>query len=56
MAPFGATLHVVGRDRNRLEASLAAFARDRGAVVEPGVTSLEDVFIEFMGHTRDNAA
>ena len=27
VAPFGATLHVVGRDRARLEASLADFAR-----------------------------
>jgi ABC-2 type transport system ATP-binding protein len=48
VAPFGATLHVVGPDRERLAASLNAYASSRGLVVEPGVTSLEDVFIHFM--------
>jgi ABC-2 type transport system ATP-binding protein len=48
VAPFGTTLHVVGTDVNRLEASLTALAADIGLSVEPGVTSLEDVFIHFM--------
>jgi ABC-2 type transport system ATP-binding protein len=48
VAPFGSTLHVVGPDRERLAASLAAFAAARGLAFAPGVTSLEDVFIHFM--------
>ena len=56
VAPFGATLHVVGVDRARLQASLEAFARQTGVALEPRVTSLEDVFIKFMGQARDNAA
>ena len=48
VAPFGATLHVVGSDRARLAVSLDAFAAARGLAVEPGITSLEDVFIHFM--------
>jgi ABC-2 type transport system ATP-binding protein len=55
VAPFGATLHVVGRDRERLRASLAALAGE-GVTVQPGETSLEDVFIQFMAGARDNAA
>jgi ABC-2 type transport system ATP-binding protein len=47
-APFGATLHVVGPDRERLARSLSAYAEARGLSFEPGVTSLEDVFIHFM--------
>lgn len=54
VAPFGATLHVVGTDRNALEASLEPFAKRNGTTVEPGETSLEDVFIQFMGNARDN--
>ena len=48
VAPFGATLHVVGPDRARLAAALKVYAAARGLAVEPGVTSLEDVFIHFM--------
>ena len=48
VAPFGATLHVVGTDAKRLAASVQAFAAERGLVFQPGVTSLEDVFIHFM--------
>lgn len=50
VAPFGATLHVVGSDRDRLSASLKPIARERGMAVEPGETSLEDVFIRFMSN------
>lgn len=51
---FGEALHVVGSDKNALEAALAA-VRDRDGVrIEHGDTSLEDVFIQFMGNARDN--
>jgi ABC-2 type transport system ATP-binding protein len=55
VAPFGNTLHVVGRDRARLEASLAAFTRETGLAFTRGETSLEDVFIQFMARAEDNA-
>jgi ABC-2 type transport system ATP-binding protein len=54
VAPFGASLHVSGRDRERLQATVASF-RDRPDLhwheSEP---SLEDVFIELMNRARDN--
>ncbi|RIK83242.1 MAG: multidrug ABC transporter ATP-binding protein [Hyphomicrobiales bacterium] len=53
-APFGATLHVVGSDAALLSASLAPLAARPGISVEPGQTSLEDVFIKFMADARDN--
>ena len=54
-APFGTTLHVVGSDAAQLEASLAEFTNERqGISFERGETSLEDVFIQFMGGARDN--
>ncbi len=49
VAPFGATLHVVGLDRAKMESELAAYAAAHGLAFEPGATSLEDVFIHFMG-------
>ncbi len=55
VAPFGNTLHVVGRDRARLEASLAAFTEQTGLAFTRGETSLEDVFIQFMARAEDNA-
>jgi ABC-2 type transport system ATP-binding protein len=54
VAPFGATLHVVGRDGAQLQATLRAFAGDARYSFEPGETSLEDVFIQFMGKSKDN--
>ncbi|WP_150287339.1 ABC transporter ATP-binding protein [Rhabdaerophilum calidifontis] len=51
VAPFGRTLHVVGRDRAALAASLAPVAARPGIAVRPGETSLEDVFIQFMART-----
>ncbi|MEJ6781774.1 ABC transporter ATP-binding protein [Aminobacter sp. Piv2-1] len=54
VAPFGTTLHVVGSDRARLEAALADIGQRKGVTVEPGETSLEDVFIQFMAGSRDN--
>lgn len=54
IAPFGATLHIVGTDAARLEASLAELAARPGVTVEADQTSLEDVFIKFMTGSRDN--
>jgi ABC-2 type transport system ATP-binding protein len=56
VAPFGAALHVVGSDHDRLARSLAAFAAETGVETTPGETSLEDVFIRFMGTAQDNMA
>jgi ABC-2 type transport system ATP-binding protein len=54
VAPFGATLHIVGTDAARLEASLAELAARPGVTIEADQTSLEDVFIKFMTFSRDN--
>ncbi|KQU92055.1 multidrug ABC transporter ATP-binding protein [Mesorhizobium sp. Root102] len=57
VAPFGATLHVVGSDRKKLEAALADVEKEhKGVTVTPGETSLEDVFIQFMSGSKDNMA
>jgi ABC-2 type transport system ATP-binding protein len=56
VAPFGATLHVVGVEADRMAAALRAFAAERGLAIEPGVTSLEDVFIHFMGRADGSPA
>jgi ABC-2 type transport system ATP-binding protein len=56
VAPFGATLHVVGTDRGKLEAALAPLKSEAGIKVEPGETSLEDVFIKFMTGAQERAA
>jgi ABC-2 type transport system ATP-binding protein len=55
VAPFGATLHVVGSDKKDLEAALADVEKEhKGVTVTPGETSLEDVFIQFMSGSKDN--
>ena len=56
VAPFGATLHVVGSDKQALEKTLAAVAKENGMRVTLGETSLEDVFIQFMAGSKDNMA
>jgi ABC-2 type transport system ATP-binding protein len=48
LAPFGAVLHVVGRDRAALKAAVEQVAGELGLTSSEGVTSLEDVFIYFM--------
>ncbi|WP_332688467.1 ABC transporter ATP-binding protein [Bosea sp. (in: a-proteobacteria)] len=53
VAPFGATLHVVGTDKEKLERALAPFAGRTDLRVEPGTTSLEDVFIQFMARAQE---
>lgn len=54
VAPFGATLHVVGSDRSKLETALNKIRHREGITVEAGETSLEDVFIQFMANAQDN--
>ena len=54
VAPFGATLHVVGSDPELLQAALAPIAAEQGCSVAASVTSLEDVFIKFMNVSTDN--
>jgi len=54
VAPFGMSLHVVGQDRAALDVSVARVARETGVVAREGQTSLEDVFIQFMGQSADN--
>jgi ABC-2 type transport system ATP-binding protein len=54
VAPFGASLHVAGRDAAALDAAVALF-RDRRELswVESSPT-LEDVFIDLMSRSQDN--
>ena len=54
VAPFGATLHVVGRDAMALKTSVDAVAAQTGSLAELSDTSLEDVFIQLMGAAQDN--
>jgi len=56
VAAFGLSLHVVGRDRAALDAALADALAMAGVTVAPAETSLEDVFIQFMGGSQDNMA
>jgi len=49
VAPFGNSLHVVGRDAKAMEGALRAVQKKRKLTVARGETSLEDVFIQFMG-------
>jgi ABC-2 type transport system ATP-binding protein len=54
VAPFGASLHVAGRDRAALEAAIAPYRNDpqlKWTEIEP---SLEDVFIGLMAKAKDN--
>ena len=45
---FGSTLHVSGKDPHAIETLLQSYTH------KPIPTSLEDVFIYLMRHTRDN--
>jgi ABC-2 type transport system ATP-binding protein len=56
VAPFGLTLHVVGHDRGALKAAVEKAAAATGVDYREGSTSLEDVFIQFMGKSTDNMA
>lgn len=54
IAPFGITLHVVGRDFKALGASINKVVDETGVSMHLGETSLEDVFIQFMGESEGN--
>jgi ABC-2 type transport system ATP-binding protein len=54
VAPFGASLHVSGRDARKLEAAIAPFRKRTSLVWERSEASLEDVFIDLMSKARDN--
>ena len=54
VAPFGASLHVSGRDEAALEAAIAPYRADAALHWEKSEASLEDVFIELMSRARDN--
>ena len=54
VAPFGLTLHAVGRDRAALQAAVEQVTQGSDVTVHEGETSLEDVFIQFMGASKDN--
>jgi len=56
VAPFGATLHVVGTDGDLLRRTVAEVAEATGTKAAPAETSLEDVFIQLTGTARDNMA
>jgi len=54
VAPFGSSLHVSGRDHQKLEAALAPFRARAELDWQPGQPSLEDVFIDLMRASKDN--
>jgi ABC-2 type transport system ATP-binding protein len=56
VAPFGSTLHVVGKDADALKRTLDDMATRHAVTIERGETSLEDVFIQFMSGSKDNMA
>ncbi|QWG25323.1 ABC transporter ATP-binding protein [Bradyrhizobium sediminis] len=54
VAPFGTSLHVSGRDKAALEATIAPYRNNRGLNWQHSEPSLEDVFIELMTRSKDN--
>jgi ABC-2 type transport system ATP-binding protein len=54
VAPFGNSLHVSGRDRAALEATIAPWRDNKALHWQHGEPSLEDVFIELMTRSKDN--
>jgi ABC-2 type transport system ATP-binding protein len=54
VAPFGASLHVSGRDAAKLDEAIAPYRDNPALAWQRAEPSLEDVFIELMGHSRDN--
>lgn len=54
VAPFGNSLHVVGRDLEMLKTAIGTVAGDLDVTATIGETSLEDVFIQFMAESQDN--
>jgi ABC-2 type transport system ATP-binding protein len=54
VAPFGTSLHVSGRDKAAMEATIAPYRDREGTRWQHGEPSLEDVFIELMTRSKDN--
>jgi ABC-2 type transport system ATP-binding protein len=54
VAPFGASLHVSGRNERKLEEAIAPYRKRAGLRWERSEASLEDVFIDLMSKARDN--
>ena len=54
VAPFGNSLHVSGRDKPALEATIAPWREHKALHWQPSEPSLEDVFIELMTRSKDN--
>lgn len=54
VAPFGAALHVSGRDGAALDRSVENLKAEGGRVWERGEPTLEDVFIDLMNRSQDN--
>lgn len=56
VAPFGTTIHVVGRDAKVLRKSVADVIDGYNVTAHTGETSLEDVFIQFMAQSKVSTA
>ncbi len=54
VAPFGASLHVGGRDHAAVEAAIAPWRSDPRYVWRADEPTLEDVFIDLMNRKRDD--
>jgi ABC-2 type transport system ATP-binding protein len=54
VAPFGASLHVSGRDAAALEGAVAPYRDRPGLSWTRSQPTLEDVFIDLMSKSRDN--
>ncbi|MGY2847221.1 ABC-2 type transport system ATP-binding protein [Bradyrhizobium sp. USDA 4509] len=54
VAPFGTSLHVSGRDKAVLEAAIAPYRDNSKWHWQASEPSLEDVFIDLMGRSKDN--
>jgi ABC-2 type transport system ATP-binding protein len=54
VAPFGASLHVAGRDAAALDATVATYKDRPDLQWHLSTPSLEDVFIDLMGRAEDN--
>jgi ABC-2 type transport system ATP-binding protein len=54
VAQFGTSLHVSGRDASALDAAIADYRKRKDLTWKSAEPSLEDVFIDLMGKSKDN--